>query len=146
MRERLQALDQRREETSARFGNDAWWRTETLGDQHVPLVVRLRSWLPSWSMVLRLPGVLLLCGFAATLVSLVFRRQQSSATLTACLFVLGAFVITNFSQGFDARYSEIWRYLSLVMVGLTILAWPARAFAIRSPWVAAGSCWSVSSR
>jgi hypothetical protein len=126
MRGRLQALDQRREETSALFGNDAWWRTATLGDQHLPLVVRLRSWLPPWTMVLRLPGVVILCGFAATLVSLVFRRQQSNATLTACLFVLGAFVVTNFSQGFDARYSEIWRYLSLVMVGLTILAWPGR--------------------
>jgi hypothetical protein len=127
MRDRLRDLDQRREQTSAGFGNDAWWRTETLADRHVSMVVWLRSWLPSWSMLLRLPGVLLVCGLAATAVSIAFARQHCAPCLTACLFVIGAFIITNFSQGFDPRYSETWRYLSLVMIALTVLAWPQRA-------------------
>jgi hypothetical protein len=127
MRERLRDLDRRRQETSAGFGNDAWWRTETLGDRHLGVVVWLRSLLPSWSVLVRLPGMLLLVGLAATIVSVLFRRESAAPALAACLFVIGAFVVTNFSQGFDQRYSEIWRYLSLVMVALATLTWPRPA-------------------
>jgi hypothetical protein len=109
--------------TSAGFGHDARWRTETLGDRHVPFVAYLRSALPPWSVVLRLPGGLLVLGLASTAAALAFRRARAGPALTASLFVIGALVITNFSQGFDPRYSEIWRYLSAVVVGLTVLTW-----------------------
>jgi hypothetical protein len=124
MRERLRALDMRREEVSAGFGNDAWWKTETLADRHLSPIEGLRAWLPSWSFVMRLPGVLLSIGLASTVVALVWRRQRSTPIVATCLFIIGAFVLTNFSQGFDPRYSEIWRYLSLVIVAFTALTWP----------------------
>ncbi|HKE82597.1 MAG TPA: hypothetical protein VKB50_02540 [Vicinamibacterales bacterium] len=127
MRERLRALDKRREAVSADFVNDAWWATESVSDRHVPMVARLRTWLPSWSAALSIPGLVLIIGILSAIVAVV-RRQACSAPIVATgLFVVGAFVVTDFSQGFAARYSEIWRFLSLVILGLTSLTWRSGA-------------------
>lgn len=122
MRVRLRGLDARREEVSAGFGNDAWWRTETLADRRVAFVTQLRAILPSWSGVIRLPGSVLLLGLAATLLVLMRKPEHAVTMVAVSLYVTGVWILSSFSQGFDPRYSEVWRYLALLVVGLTCLA------------------------
>jgi hypothetical protein len=128
-RARLAELDRVRVETSARFGDDYFTRTESLAERRLSAPWALRSLLPRPVPVeLQLPGWLL-PGACVGLLALGLRREVALVALWVPYLALAAGTIAaaSFSQGFVPRYSEPFLYGCVVLLATSVFGLSVRA-------------------
>ena len=103
LRRTLAELDQVRDASSPKFGDDATYATEALLDERLPF---LKGWQSNWTMYIQiqLPGALLIFGLVIAVLTAI--KTRDLVWLAIPVFGLAVAALAATSQGMIPRYTE----------------------------------------